>query len=318
MPAELVWSCEEFGPAPCYLVRGYGELFHVVEDGGPCPHADIPLKTLVVDGNEGRYYEPEAVMRDGKRVILSGAQINGVRNLTLFDTNSRSRVSCGHLGYDDRLGTEVCEASNSKLYVMAALVGLSIIEIENGTAKQQDEVGPKEGFESADPQTPYWDGRAKSISTYGDMLAIGGFMSDRVEVLDLAGKLQRAIGPRFRFQGTECSFARGDVHSLSPFGGEGVCVDRWQRIWVASDPGQVCVFSSEGECLYISTEDEFFFEDGWNAGFHLPWGVDSRGWLWCHGGRTAFRIPELAPSGLEPSLSSQQEKTGFEPSIGGG
>lgn len=71
MPAERVWTDHKHRDGGCYLVRGYGEVFHVVPREGYC-NASVPLPTLVVP--------PEAsggavtVLRDGRRVLLVDSQ----------------------------------------------------------------------------------------------------------------------------------------------------------------------------------------------------------------------------------------------------
>lgn len=77
------------------------------------------------------------------------------------------------------------------------------------------------------------------------------------------------------------------------------------------------VFSDAGECLWMSGPDEWDASEFTGPAFSGDWGVDTRGWLWCHGGETAFAIPELRALHLAPArLQSALSFTGLEPTMG--
>lgn len=313
MPAERVWSDSNHGrgSTACYLVRGYGEVFHVVPRVGYCS-ASIPLPTLVVPPESSGH--AVAVLRDGRRILL----VNSRDQYTLYDTVTGTSRPYGYKPFDDEFGTGACEAANGKIYVMSPDEGLMVIEDAHGSFNQHVLL-PFPRFDDAGRSPSIFDGNAYDVATYGATMAVGGFFMPSVAVLDLQGKLQAKIGPRFSHNGTVYSFATEDENSLCRDRWlEGLYVDRWERIWVTPDGARICVFSPGGACLYMSDEWELNADEYHNAMmFKQRWGVDGRGWLWCGEGSTAYVIPELSMSGLAPALSGpRQDPSGLEPDLG--
>lgn len=126
-------------------------------------------------------------------------------------------------------------------------------------------------LEKPEKGLPFWEIGGWGIDVNEYSFAVTGSPLNRVDHYSLDGKILRII--RSFVYKNRCY----DFEEERP---QKVCLDRWGRIWV-SNGLRIFVFSSEGEAIYLTDEDEIRIK-GQETYIGEWFGVDREGRLWSY------------------------------------